>query len=316
MAETIKNKKSELLELRMRVNQSSDEQLEQAMYEEWMHGIIPDAHVGDVDLRRIHERTVGRIKTHRLTTRRFLRYMQIAASFLLPICLIFTLFLYRENQQYETAPMTEIITHKDDQVNVTLPDGTVVGMNQMSKLRYAMQNFTNGKREIYFDGEGHYKVTKDQEHPFIIHSLGMEIKVLGTEFNFVNRVDDNKAEIALINGCVKLTSLVTGKSYTMSPQEVVIIDKKTGNMDIHRVENITDATAWQQKQIIFRNAHLKDVFANIEKRYNVNIDFEVRDTARFTGTLPTNDLNEALKIIKLAYGFEISSKDLKHYVIR
>ena len=75
-------------------------------------------------------------------------------------------------------------------------------------------------------------------------------------------------------------------------------------------------TAWQQKQIIFRNAHLKDVFANIEKRYNVNIEFEVRDTARFTGTLPTNNLNEALKIIKLAYGFEISSKDLKHYVVR
>lgn len=159
-------------------------------------------------------------------------------------------------------------------------------------------------------------MTKDQEHPFTIHALGMEITVLGTEFNFVNREKDNKAEVALLNGCVKLTSLVSGESYTMSPQEVVIIDKKTGAMDIHRVENIKDATSWQQKQMIFRNAPLKEVFASIGKRYNVNIAFEVRDTALFTGTLPTNNLNEALKIIMLAYGVDISSKDLKNYVVK
>ena len=33
MTEIIDNKKNELLELRMRVNQSSDEQLEEAMYD-------------------------------------------------------------------------------------------------------------------------------------------------------------------------------------------------------------------------------------------------------------------------------------------
>lgn len=316
MTEIIDNKKNELLELRMRVNQSSDEQLEEAMYDEWMHGIIPDAHVSDDALQRIHDQVLGRIKTRKLTTRRVIRYMQIAASFFLPICLVTMLFLYRENQQYASIPMTEITTKMDEQVSITLPDGTVVGMNSMSKLKYAPQDFSDGRREVYFDGEGHYKVTKDKEHPFTIHALGMEITVLGTEFNLINREKDNKAEVALLNGCVKLTSLVSGESYTMSPQEVVIIDKKTGAMDIHRVENIKDATSWQQKQMIFRNAPLEEVFASIGKRYNVNIAFEVRDTALFTGTLPTNNLNEALKIIMLAYGFDISSNDQKNYVVK
>ena len=81
MTEIIDNKKNELLELRMRVNQSSDEQLEEAMYDEWMHGIIPDAHVSDDALQRIHDQALRRIKTRKLTIRRVIRYMQIAASF-------------------------------------------------------------------------------------------------------------------------------------------------------------------------------------------------------------------------------------------
>ena len=74
MTEIIDNKKNELLELRMRVNQSSDEQLEEAMYDEWMHGIIPDAHVSDDALQRIHDQALGRIKTRKLTIRRVIRY--------------------------------------------------------------------------------------------------------------------------------------------------------------------------------------------------------------------------------------------------
>ena len=151
MTEIIDNKKNELLELRMRVNQSSDEQLEEAMYDEWMHGIIPDAHVSDDALQRIHDQALGRIKTRKLTTRRVIRYMQIAASFFLPICLVTMLFLYRENQQYASIPMTEITTKMDEQVSITLPDGTVVGMNSMSKLKYAPQDFSDGKREVYSD---------------------------------------------------------------------------------------------------------------------------------------------------------------------
>ncbi len=316
MSDTIKNNKSKLLELRNHVNQSSDEQLGEAMQQEWMHDLIPDAHISDEDIHRVHRQVLGRIQPRKFTTRHLLRYMQIAATFVLPICMVALFFTYRENRQLASIPMAEITTQQDEQVSVTLPDGTVVAMNSMSKLKYAPQDFGNGKRKVYFDGEGHYQVTKDKKHPFTIHAQGMEVQVLGTEFNFINREKDSKAEIALLNGSVKLTSLVSGESYTMNPKEIVIIDKKTGNMDIHRSENVSDATAWQQKQMIFRNMPLSEVLASIEKRYKVDIRLEVQETEHFTGTLPTNNLNEALNIIKLTYGFRITSQDLNHFVIR
>lgn len=307
--------KKELQELRLKVNQSSDEQLEAAMHDEWMHGSFADVPANDDTVQVIHQRVMSRIKKRKSTMRMLLRYTQIAASIILPVCLIAMYLMYRENQHYASIPMTEIITHQDEQVNVTLPDGTVVGMNSMSKLKYALQNFSNGKREIYFDGEGLYQVTKDRKHPFTINSLGMKITVIGTEFNLVNRVKDNKAEIALIDGCVQLVSLVSGKSYTMSPKEVVVIDKKTGKMGVRRDENIADFKAWQQKQMIFRNVPLAEVITSIEKNYRVAIVLDVKDTARFTGTLPTNNLNEALKIIKLTYGVDIASKDKSSFRI-
>lgn len=316
MTDTIKDNKSILLEQRSQVNQCSDEQLEEAMQQEWTMGIIPDTMVKDEDLERIHSHIMQEIKPSRWNSRSLLRYIQIAASFILPVCLIAMFFMYRENQQLASIPMTKITTHEDEQVNITLPDGTVVGMNSHSELKYAAQDFGKQIREVDFQGEAHYKVAKDPEHPFIIHALEMEVKVLGTEFNLINRKEEQTAEIALLNGSVKLTALNSGKTYTMSPNEVVVLNKKTGSMDIHHSDNVSDATAWQQKQMVFHDTALSEVVASLNKTYKANILLKSKQRERFTGTLPTNNLDEAMKIIKLSYDVKIIHTEGNKYIIK
>lgn len=324
----IKDHKSKLLELRQHVNQSSDQLLEQEMLEDWQHGILPDQAVREEDLQRIHHHIleehiqpaasepsahIAELKP----SRKFLKYIQIAASLVLPVCLVMMFFMYRENRQLASIPMTQITTHEDEQVNVTLPDGTVVGMNSRSELKYRAQDFSDHNRQVEFQGEGHYKVTKDPEHPFTIHSLGMEVKVLGTEFNLVNRQEEQTAEVALLQGSVKLTSLASGKSYTMSPNEVVVLNKKTGSMDIHHTDNVADATAWQQKQMIFHDTPLSEVIATLSKTYKSStIQLKSKQRERFTGTLPTNNLDEAIKIIKLSYDVKIIHTEASKYIIK
>lgn len=299
------------------VNNSTDEQLSTAMQAEWEHGILPESDIDDADLARIQDKIHQRINPHsRSGTHYLLKWIQIAASILLPVCILGMAYMYHENKQYASVPMMKVTTGEGEQVSVTLPDGTKVCLNAFSELKYALQSFSQEQREVYFEGEGFYKVAKDKEHPFVIHSQGMEIKVLGTEFNIINRKNEQTAEVALINGSVQLTSLKSGKSYTMSPNEVAIINKNTGDMDIRHTENIQDATAWKQKQIIIRDEPLNKVIKDLEKRYGVQIKLNASTSENFTGTLPTNNLDEALKIIAMSYHFNLKKTNSQKFVLQ
>lgn len=317
MKEATDNNRLRLNTEREIVNSSTDEQLAKTMQEEWEHGIIPENAITDSDLKRIQDRIhkeIGNPIPNR--TKRLLRWIQIAASILLPICILGMAYMYHENKQYASVPMMKVTTAEGEQVSVTLPDGTQVAINASSELKYALQSFSQDERVVYFEGEGYYKVAKDKGHPFIIHSQGMVIKVLGTEFNLINRKNEETAEVALINGSVMLTSLVSGKSYTMSPNEVAIINKTTGDMDIHHPQDIQDAAAWKQKQIIYRDEPLDQVIKDLEERYGAEIKLDTNSTENFTGTLPSNNIDEALKIIAVSYHFNLKKYNSQKYIFR
>lgn len=316
MLDDIKNS-TDLANLKERINNCSDEELAAAMEEEWLHGIIPDSGISDEDLARIKVEIHEQIGTRKqFTLKRVLKWTQIAAVIALPICMVIMGMMYKENKQYAAIPLTEITTQEGEQVSITLPDKSVVALNSLSSIKYAPQDFSKDNREIEFEGEAHYKVAKDARHPFIIHMQGMEIKVLGTEFNVINRKKEQTAEVALLNGSVMLTSLANGSTYTMKPNEIVVVNKQTGKMDVREVSHIEDACAWQKKQLVFRDASLGKVIRSLEKNYGVEIAVEMDTIEPFTGTLPNNSLTEALQIVSEAYQVKFCKTPAGKYVLR
>lgn len=316
MLDDIKNS-TDLANLKERINNCSDEELAAAMEEEWLHGIIPDSGISDEDLARIKAEIHEQIGTRKqFTLKRVLKWTQIAAAIALPICMVIMGMMYKENKQYAAIPLTEITTQESEQVSITLPDKSVVALNSLSSIKYAPQDFCKDNREIEFEGEAHYKVAKDARHPFIIHMQGMEIKVLGTEFNVINRKKEQTAEVALLNGSVMLTSLANGSTYTMKPNEIVVMNKQTGKMDIRETSHIEDACAWQKKQLVFRDASLSKVIRSLEKNYGVEIAVKMDTIEPFTGTLPNNNLTEALQIVSEAYQVKFSKTPAGKYVLR
>ena len=316
MLDDIKNS-TDLANLKERINNCSDEELAAAMEEEWLHGIIPDSGISDEDLARIKTEIHEQIGTRKqFTLKRVLKWTQIAAAIALPICMVIMGMMYKENKQYAAIKLTEITTQEGEQVTITLPDKSVVALNSLSSIKYAPQDFCKDNREIEFEGEAHYKVAKDARHPFIIHMQGMEIKVLGTEFNVINRKKEQTAEVALLNGSVMLTSLANGSTYTMKPNEIVVVNKQTGKMDIRETSHIEDACAWQKKQLVFRDASLSKVIRSLEKNYGVEIAVKMDTIEPFTGTLPNNNLTEALQIVSEAYQVKFSKTPAGKYVLR
>ena len=77
-----------------------------------------------------------------------------------------------------------------------------------------------------------------------------------------------------------------------------------------------DACAWQKKQLVFRDASLGKVIRSLEKNYGVEIAVKMDTIEPFTGTLPNNNLTEALQIVSEAYQVKFSKTPAGKYVLR
>ena len=142
---------------------------------------------------------------------------QIAAV----IAIAFIFHTVKESNAYSATTHTVLTsTHKSE---VTLPDGTIVWLNNNTKLIYP-EVFSLTERSVYLEGEAYFKVTKNKARPFVVKSQGQEIKVLGTSFNVRNRPNEDLAETTLISGAVPSTleaiyALLEGGTDWLAPDE-------------------------------------------------------------------------------------------------
>lgn len=102
----------------------------------------------------------------------------------------------------------------------TLPEGSVVTLNKQSSIRYK-RNFAGDARKVDMEGEAFFKVAQDKNKPFVIHTNGVMIKVLGTSFNV--RTTENAIEVIVETGMVEITR--GAQSVRVGAHEKVLIGK-------------------------------------------------------------------------------------------
>lgn len=94
------------------------------------------------------------------------------------------------------------VTDRGEQLQVVLPDSTVVMLNYATEL--TVQKFQPGQaRHLTLRGEALFRV-RNNATPFIVSTDVAEVRVTGTEFNV--RVRDGLAEIAVLRGAVAVTA--------------------------------------------------------------------------------------------------------------
>jgi ferric-dicitrate binding protein FerR (iron transport regulator) len=108
------------------------------------------------------------------------------------VAAVFTLFALTSSGYYifsstqktttTTSEYTNIVAGKGIRKAVTLPDGTKVWLNGDSKLSYDSKMNEEDTRTVSLSGEAFFDVAHDKEHPFIIRTDKVSIKVLGTCF--------------------------------------------------------------------------------------------------------------------------------------
>jgi len=294
---------SELSELREKLKSSSNIEVEEQLFDLWFGDDIDTADVSDEQMDKIKRVIDTRIrKKHRIFPQ-IIRWSQVAAAILLPVFIFLSIYLFQEKQQIMAAGEMVVSTGKFERANITLPDGSIVSLNTESRLLYHPLTFNKRERTINFSGEGHFQVARSETSPFIIYAKGLRVEVLGTVFNLSVRETNYAAILSLEAGSVLLTSTQSNESIVLHQNQKATLNHATGKITLITKDHITDMSAWRRNAMVFRNAKLLDVIRAIETNYGITIhaanDIDLSD--KFSGTLPLNNIHEALFIIERSY---------------
>ncbi len=224
------------------------------------------------------------------------------------------MILFIKDQMIPDNRMVKFITPKGEKSKVLLDDGTLVWLNSGSKLNYYVGK-NNNIRKVDLTGEGYFKVSKDKEHPFVVHTNEFDVKVFGTEFNVSAYQNDMVHETTLKEGSISILNNMTGKELMVNPGEQAIFYSKTNKLKIEKVR-VDDYMSWIDNKLRFDNSSFSEMIKKLERWYDVKIilDDALLYKERYTMTIKTESLREMLELIRITTPIKYKIEEEKVFI--
>lgn len=190
-----------------------------------------------------------------------------------------------------------ITTPKGGQYKVILPDGSSVWLNAASSLKYPTR-FSGSSRHVELIGEGYFEIAKDAKKPFIVKSQGQEITVLGTHFNVNAYQDEGTTKTTLLEGSVRIDIASSKLSKLLSPNQQALVNNHSIKVLDVKPEEVV---AWKNGQFLFKNTDLKSILHQLERWYNVEVDFSNLPDNRFFGKIERDvNISSVLEMLEIS----------------
>ncbi|HEY1199592.1 MAG TPA: FecR domain-containing protein, partial [Niastella sp.] len=202
------------------------------------------------------------------------------------------------------------------------PDGTQVILNAGSEI-YLNDQYAKNTREVFLKGEAFFEVQHNAEVPFIVHTASMDVKALGTAFNVKSYNNEGRTEAVLVRGLVEVTlKKDNNRKLLLHPDEKVMwredkagseaeashpaanspaVVKPVKKNDNGEVKEI----AWVQNNLAFEDEAFEEIAYQLNRWYNVNIQFESNDIRQyhFTATFKREKIEQVLDILRASKKF-------------
>jgi len=289
------------------------------------------------------EKQITTTRTPVIRMRGILKKVSMAAAVILVISMSW--IFYSNFHSAKTTENNEVVAKPGAKSKMILPDGTTVWLNSGSRLIYS-GNFKDSVRAVELDGEAFFDVVKDAKHPFIVHTSGIDIRVLGTAFNVKSYAADATIEATLIRGLIEVVkknqpespkvilrpheklifnkdqqAITTSGYYTTAADiknsRVVVLPKEISITPIPRNKPDTALaeTAWIYNKLVADGETFGEFSKKMERWYNVHFVFQDTKTAeyRFHSVFENENIEEALKALQLiaSFNYKINDNEIK-----
>jgi hypothetical protein len=193
-----------------------------------------------------------------------------------------------ESSQIKTEYLT-VIVPKGKRTTLKLSDGSSIWVNSGTKLVYP-KVFNDENREIMIDGEAYLNVSKDEKRPFIVHTRGFDVAVLGTQFNISAYSNDRESSVVLVEGAVEIAAESSkGKLY---PNQGFF--SVNGSFSIKNVD-VYPYICWRDGVMQLNGESLDVIMKRLSRYYGVEIKSDNRFALeRYKGKV---NLSESLETV-------------------
>lgn len=183
--------------------------------------------------------------------------------------------------------------------DVTLADGSVVTLDTASTLRAKIDGKV--RRLVLDKGAAYFVVAHDKVHPFQVALADRQVIVTGT--HFATSLRDGRARVELLEGSVEVSQpRSSAEPVRLVPGDQVSYQAGGAVRREARIDPAT-AVAWRQRRLVFQDAPLSDVLAELGRYTDVRI--RLADPAlgrqRITAMLPLDGggtvIDRAAKIL-------------------
>jgi transmembrane sensor len=216
-------------------------------------------------------------------------YWSAAAALILLIGL--TAFLRFYSTSFNVPPGQHLST--------TLPDGSRVHLNAGTQLSYHPY-WWQFARIMELEGEAYFEV--EPGNRFTVRSSGRYTQVLGTSFNIYAR--DDVYRVHCITGKVEVKT-GTGELKVLEPSQAVNVSRNRATVVQTGIQS-QHAIAWTDNRFIFTAAPLNEVFAEMERQYDITVEIDPGIDGEYTGNFMRGESPETiLRMIARPFGLAV-----------
>lgn len=251
-----------------------------------------------VDWERIYNRTVASGPVHQKINTNRRVWLGAAAALFIGIISIATLISVNKHTDKEPLKYVTGKAASGKTLIVLLSDGTRVTLNSGSKLIYP-ENFDEGKREVYLDGEAYFQVAHNPKRSFLVHSGKVVTSVLGTSFNVMAYPGMSGMSVTVLTGKVAVKNTANERMVTLTPKQRAVLSDKKEAFSVDAVKDINDVIAWRKGELVFNNATLEEIALKVGNKYGIHVDIANKDKnyRRITGTFNKQSFIEIMQAI-------------------
>jgi transmembrane sensor len=206
-----------------------------------------------------------------------------------------------------TTPQNNVLTFKsgNQAIEKILPDGTKILLSKNSEITYP-KSFEGDTREIKLTGEGFFDVHHDAAHPFIIHTQGTDVRVLGTSFNV--RAYNAQVQVLVKTGRVQ---------FSKNKNQVILTKGQKGeilaNVDTIIKSEVAEVRTIENDKVnsfVFNKMSLGEVAKNLSDTFGKEIKFsqDKIKNCKLTVTFQNEKLENIIAVIAETFNLKIDNQ--------
>ncbi|MEQ9442937.1 MAG: FecR domain-containing protein [Cyclobacteriaceae bacterium] len=236
--------------------------------------------------------------------------LKVAACIIFCIGMIYVAYQVSPHENVQHGVAYELVVKENpmgQKLTVFLADGSRVMLNAGSKISF-LKPFQPNQRIVTLEGEAFFEVVKDSLRPFRVISGALTTTALGTSFNIMANPQDDRIQVSLTSGKVKVDYQATTTEHKpevnfLLPGEQLAYEKEGHVLTKHRFE-ADKVLAWKEGVIYLENADQATVVRTLERWYGIQIEVTGHSSTIWDITARFN--NQSLKSVLTSLSYTMN----------